>query len=125
MQRNSKGDGIRNIIHDLLTRSQNIIGKVYSDTYGKPTVEDTVAAVRQAAEKYDVTGHAAALRWTAFHSILDGKYGDAVIFGARNMEQLEQSLDAFEAGRLPAELADAISAVYEAVEGEDEPPFHL
>jgi aflatoxin B1 aldehyde reductase len=109
----------------LLTRSQNIIGKVYSDTYGKPTVEDTVVAVRQAAEKYNVTGHAAALRWTAFHSILDGKYGDAVIFGARNMEQLEQSLDAFEAGKLPTELADAIAAVYKAVEGEDEPPFHL
>lgn len=116
----------RELAHEILTRyCQNVIGQAYNNSYGKPSVEDAVARVRQAADKHRITGHAAALRWTKFHSILDGKHGDAVIFGARNVEQLRQSLDAFEAGPLPEELADAISAVYEVFEDGEEPLFHL
>jgi aflatoxin B1 aldehyde reductase len=84
-----------------------------------------VATVRRAAEKHGVSGHAAALRWTRFHSQLDGQHGDAVVFGIRTMQQLQQSLDAFEAGPLPDELADAITAVYKSFEGGEEPTFHM
>lgn len=80
--------------------------------------------VRTAAEKYGISGHAAALRWTTFHSVLDGKYGDGVIFGVSNLDQLKKTLDALEDGPLPAELADAIEAVYATVEG-SEPPYHF
>lgn len=80
--------------------------------------------MRDAAEKYGISGHAAAIRWTAFHSKLDGKYGDGVIFSASKIEQLHNTLDAFEAGPLPAELADAITAVYDTVKG-SEPVYHL
>ncbi len=64
------------------------------------------------------------LRWTAFHSILDGKYNDGVVFGASNMEQFHNSLDALEAGPLPVELAEAISAIYAAIGGAGV-PYHL
>jgi aflatoxin B1 aldehyde reductase len=83
-----------------------------------------VAAVRDSAEKHGISGHAAALRWTAFHSILDGKYGDAVIFTVSRMEQLYNTLDALEAGPLPDELAEAITTMYAKVEGL-EPAYHL
>lgn len=83
-----------------------------------------MATVRHAAEKRGISGHAAALRWTAFHGVLDGKYGDGVIFGVSKMEQLHKTLDALEAGPLPTELAGAITAVYATVEGA-EPPYHL
>jgi aflatoxin B1 aldehyde reductase len=76
-----------------------------------------VGAVRSAAEKYGISGHAAALRWTAFHSALDGKYGDGVIFAVSKMEQLHNTLDALEAGPLPAELAEALDAVYGSLGG--------
>ncbi|KAI8632257.1 Aldo/keto reductase [Xylariaceae sp. FL1651] len=102
----------------------NIIGKNYSAGYGQPAVRASVALVRDAAEKHGISGHAAALRWTAFHSILDGKYGDAVIFAVSKMEQLHNTLDAIDAGPLPADLADALTAVYATVEGA-EPPYHL
>ena len=83
-----------------------------------------MSTVRDAAEKHGISGHAAALRWTVFHSVLDGKYGDGVIFGVSKMEQLHETLDAIEAGPLPTELAEAIDAVYVSLEGA-EPPYHL
>ncbi|KAL9601229.1 MAG: hypothetical protein Q9219_002634 [cf. Caloplaca sp. 3 TL-2023] len=58
------------------------------------------------------------------YSVLDGKYGDGVIFGVSKIEQLHQTLDALEAGPLPADLAAAITAVYTTVQG-TEPPYHM
>lgn len=103
---------------------QNFIGKPYNIMYGKPPVHAAVAMILELAEEHGMNGHAAAIRWTAFHSNLDGKYGDGIIFGVSSVGQLNKTLDALEAGPLPAELADAISEVYEVVEGA-EPPYHL
>jgi aryl-alcohol dehydrogenase-like predicted oxidoreductase len=97
---------------------------MYSTVYGQPLVQASVAIVRDTAAKHGISGHAAALRWTAFHSILDGKYGDAVIFAVSKMEQLYDTLDALEAGPLPTDLAEAITAVYATVAG-SEPAYHL
>ncbi|KAH8893037.1 putative aldo/keto reductase [Thozetella sp. PMI_491] len=102
----------------------NAVGAYWSKVYGKPPVQASVGIVREAAAKFSISGHTAALRWTAFHSILDGKYGDGIIFGVSKMEQLYNTLDAIDAGPLPAELADAITAIYATVEG-SEPPYHL
>ncbi len=101
-----------------------MIRKLYSAAYGQPPVQASIATVQGAAEKHGIRGHAAAPLWTAFHSVLDGKYGDGVIFGVSKIEQLYKTLDALEAVHLPAELAEAISAVYATAEGA-EPPCHL
>jgi aflatoxin B1 aldehyde reductase len=87
-------------------------------------VASSVDTVREAAAKHGISGHAAALRWTVFHSILDGNQGDAIIFAVSRMEQLDNTLDAIDAGPLPADLAEAIWAIYAKVEGHG-PPFHL
>ncbi|EXJ83560.1 hypothetical protein A1O1_07183 [Capronia coronata CBS 617.96] len=105
-------------------RDDNLLGKMQSTFYGKPPVQAAVATVQAAVEKYGISGHAAALRWTAYHSALDGKYGDGVIFGVSKIEQLPKTLDALEAGPLPDDLADAITALYAVVEG-SEPPYHM
>jgi aryl-alcohol dehydrogenase-like predicted oxidoreductase len=83
-----------------------------------------VATFRDAAKKHGISGHEAVLRWTAYHDVLDEQYGDGVIFGVSNIGHVEQSLDSLEAGPPPAELADAITAIYATVEG-PEPPYHL
>lgn len=111
-------------MHIILKNYQTPVGTLYNNLYRQPAVQASVAVVRNAAKKYGINGHAAALRWTAFHGILDGGNGDGVIFGVSKIQQLHQSLDAFEAGPLPAELARAITAVYATVEGA-EPPYHL
>lgn len=60
----------------------------------------------------------------AFHSALDGMYGDGVVFGVSKPEQMHKSLDALEAGPLPDELAEAITAIYATLGGAG-PPYHL
>jgi aflatoxin B1 aldehyde reductase len=100
------------------------VGKKYSSDYGQAPVKAAVSIVRDAAKKHEISGHAAALRWTVFHSVLDGKYGDGVIFGASKIKQVHDCLDAIEAGPLPAELADAISAVYASLGGSG-PAYHM
>lgn len=40
------------------------------------------------------------------------------------MKQLNDTLDAFEAGPLPSDLAEAMTAVYATLEG-SEPSYHL
>lgn len=77
-----------------------------------------------AAARHGISGHAAAIRWTAYHSALDGKFGDGVAFGVSKVEQVHKTLDALEAGPLPADVADAITAIYATVEG-SEPPYFL
>jgi aryl-alcohol dehydrogenase-like predicted oxidoreductase len=101
-----------------------MIGNLYSTLYSQPPVHAAVATVRAAADKHGISGHDAAVRWTAYHGVLDAKYGDGVIFAVSKMEQLPKTLDALEAGPLPADLADAITAVYATVEG-SEPPYHM
>ncbi|KAH8891522.1 putative aldo/keto reductase [Thozetella sp. PMI_491] len=102
----------------------SIVGKVYIPMYSHPSVQASAATVRDAAQKHGISGHAAALRWTAFHSCLSGHYGDGVIFGVSKLEHLDESLDALEAGPLPVELAEALGAIYATVAG-NEPPCHL
>ncbi|VUC37598.1 unnamed protein product [Clonostachys rosea] len=105
-------------------QEDTIVGKFYVPFYSHASVQASAASIRATAEKYGISGHAATLRWTAFHSILDGEYGDGLIFGVSKLEHVHDSLDALEAGPLPAELAEAISAIYATVAG-NEPPFHL
>lgn len=101
-----------------------MVGKLYGGFYGDPAVKASVATVQQAASKHGISGHAAAIRWTAFHSVLDGEYGDSIVFGMSKIEQLHHTLDQLEAGPLPADLADALSDLYATVEGHA-PPYHL
>ncbi|KAK1957253.1 Aldo/keto reductase [Colletotrichum sublineola] len=105
-------------------KADNFIGKVYSYFYRQPPVQIAVFTILELAEEHGISGHAAAMRWTAFHSQLDGKCGDAIIFGVSKVEQLHQTLDALEAGPLPNDLAEAITTLYAQVEGA-EPPYHL
>lgn len=83
-----------------------------------------MVTVLDLAEEHGISGHAAAIRWTAFHSKLDGRYGDGIIFGVSKIEQLHKTIDALEAGPLPDELAEAINEIYAMIEGA-EPPYHL
>ncbi|KAI3542385.1 aflatoxin B1 aldehyde reductase member 2 [Colletotrichum abscissum] len=105
-------------------KRDNFLGNVYTYLYRKPPVRIAAATILELVENYGINGHAAALRWTAFHSNLDGKHGDAVIFGVSKTEQLHETLDALEAGPLPEDLAVAINSIYSTVEGA-EPPYHL
>ncbi|KAL4731945.1 hypothetical protein ACLX1H_000944 [Fusarium chlamydosporum] len=99
------------------------VGSVYVAMYVKDSIEAAVGKALQVAAKYNIGGHAAALRWTAHHGILEKQYGDGVIIGASSLSQLEENLNTVEEGPLPEELAAAIDQVYQEVG--DEIKYHL
>uniref|UniRef100_A0A093V543 Aflatoxin B1 aldehyde reductase member 4 n=1 Tax=Talaromyces marneffei PM1 TaxID=1077442 RepID=A0A093V543_TALMA len=88
------------------------IGQLYTRWYIRPSVISAVDAAVEIASKHGISGHAAALRWVAYHSVLDAKYGDAIVLGASKVEQLQQNMDIVEAGPLPEEVAEAYSGVF-------------
>ena len=104
--------------------TDNQIGQVYNMIYSSPAVKASVEEVMTAAKKHGLSGHEAALRWTMFHSVLDGKYGDGVLFGYSKLDHVRQSMEAYEKGPLPKDLADALTAVHASFEGH-EIAFHL
>lgn len=97
---------------DLL---QTRLGVAYKEAYLKPSLLAAATRVATTAKAAGIEGHAAALRWTVYHSILRAEYGDAVILGASSVEQLEKNLKAVEAGPLNTELAQAVDSVWEEV----------
>ncbi|KAH7184812.1 NADP-dependent oxidoreductase domain-containing protein [Fusarium flagelliforme] len=99
------------------------VGTVYVGMYVKQSIESAVEKALQVAARYGIKGHAAALRWTAHHSILEAEYGDGVVIGASSLEQLESNLSTMEEGPLPDEVAAAIDQVYAEVG--DEIAYHL
>ncbi|CAI6335060.1 unnamed protein product [Periconia digitata] len=103
---------------------KTLVGQLYNNFYGSPAIETSASAVRASASAHGINPHEAALRWTVHHSILDGTFGDAVLFGMSKLEQLEQTLDAVEAGPLPDDLATLISGIYATFDGPG-PAYHL
>lgn len=88
--------------------------------------ESVMAAADKAvavALKHGISGHAAALRWTIYHSLLSSAHGDSVIIGASSPEQLESNFEKIEQGPLPDDVLSAMEAVYEELG--DEVPYHL
>ncbi|SPN96532.1 uncharacterized protein DNG_00058 [Cephalotrichum gorgonifer] len=51
----------------------SMVSNIYNQFYGSELVKKSIVTVRDATEKYGISGHEAALRWAAFHSILDGE----------------------------------------------------
>lgn len=75
------------------------------------------------ASKHGISGHAAALRWTAHHSKLSKTHGDSVIIGASSPQQLESNIDMIEQGPLPDDVVAALEAVHAGID--DQIPYHL
>ncbi|CVK86397.1 related to potassium channel beta subunit protein [Fusarium mangiferae] len=99
------------------------IGSLYAERYLKPSISEATEKALAAASSHGISGHAAALRWTAHHGALSKEYGDSVIVGASSVEQLNSNIDAIEAGPLPDDVADALGAVYAEIE--DILPYHV
>ncbi|POS71597.1 aflatoxin B1 aldehyde reductase member 2 [Diaporthe helianthi] len=104
--------------------SSQRVGQIYAANYGKPKITIAADHAREAAAKHNINGHAAALRWTTFHSKLDGAKGDAVIVGASSVAQLASNLDIIDQGPLPRELADVYDGVYGQL-GDEAISYHM
>lgn len=98
------------------------LGAKYSGDYFHDPLFAAAEIVRQQARRFGISGHAAALRWTTWHSELGAEYGDSVIIGASKHSQLSENLDILEQGPLPQPLVDTINGVWEDVKTFDKGP---
>ncbi|KAI1011878.1 hypothetical protein LB503_004409 [Fusarium chuoi] len=99
------------------------IGSLYAERYLKPSISEATEKALAEASSHGISGHAAALRWTAHHGALRKEYGDSIIVGASSVQQLNSNIDAIEAGPLPDDVADALGAVYAEIG--DVLPYHV
>ncbi|KAK7017691.1 hypothetical protein R3P38DRAFT_3560018 [Favolaschia claudopus] len=73
-------------------------------------------SVTAAAKVAGCTPAELAYRWVAFDSVVDSKYGDAVIFGVRNYTQIEETMGWLKAGTIGQAAKDKIDEIWKVVE---------
>lgn len=100
------------------------MGRIYASKYSKPKITAAADNATEVAAKHGINGHAAALRWTTYHSVLDRAKGDAVIIGASSTAQLATNLDVIDQGPLPEDLVKVLDGVYGQL-GDEAIDYHL
>jgi len=88
------------------------LGAKYSRDYFHEALFSAAQVVINQAAKHGISGHAAALRWTVWHSDLQAERGDSVIIGASSLKQLEENLDILEQGPLPDTLLETVEGIW-------------
>ena len=94
----------------------------YQGRYWKKSFFEAVGIIREAGEKYGINTIEATYRWLAFHSMLDGSRGDAILIGASKLGHLQQNMDTLKAGPLPEEMVQAFEQAW-AVTKADSPEY--
>ena len=94
----------------------------YQKRYWKKSFFDAVEIIRQAAGSCGVTTIEATYRWLAYHSMLRGDRGDAILIGASRLDHLRQNMETVKEGPLPDELLDAFERAW-SVSRPDSPAY--
>lgn len=89
----------------------------YQGRYWKKSFFDAVDLIKAAAEKHGVTSIEATYRWLAYHSMLNGDRGDAILIGASKLTHLRQNMAAASAGTLPEDIVEAFEEAWQITKG--------
>ena len=92
------------------------VGTMYNDMYGAKSLLSALDTWDAIAKDGSITKAALAYRWITYHSAL--KKGDGVIIGARNLQQLEETLTSIEEGPLEEAIAKRASDIWEKVKAD-------
>ena len=76
----------------------------YQKRYWKKSYFEAVEVVRKAAEQNCMTVIDATYRWLAYHSMLNGDRGDAILIGASKLSHLRQNMETLRQGPLPEDV---------------------
>ena len=94
----------------------------YQGRYWKKSYFDAVEIIKEAAGKYGISTVEATYRWLAYHSMLNGERGDAILIGASKLHHLQQNMETVKAGPLPKDVVDAFEKAW-AVSKTDSPEY--
>ena len=93
-------------------------GGVYRQMFMKPSYLEALAKWEAIAKDEGVSRAELAYRWVASNSPLDRAHGDAIIIGASSIEQLKQTLEGIEKGKLSDKAVQAIDAIWDTIKHE-------
>lgn len=94
----------------------------YQGRYWKKSYFDAVEIIKDAAAKHGISTIEATYRWLAYHSMLNGERGDAILIGASKLGHLQQNMETVKAGPLPADVVEAFEQAW-AVSKKDSPEY--
>jgi len=97
----------------------------YQGRYWKKSFFDAVDLIKTAAEKHGITSIEATYRWLAYHSMLNGDRGDAILIGASRLNHLKQNMEAVKAGPLPEDVVEAVNTAWTITKGDSPEYFTL
>ncbi|KAJ7809083.1 aldehyde reductase [Mycena olivaceomarginata] len=91
---------------------------LYGSMYDKPSYHKALGLWEEAAKEAGCTKAELAYRWAAFDSVVDPKYGDAVIFGASKHSQIPETLASLKRGSVGEAAKAKIDEIWKIVEDE-------
>ena len=97
----------------------------YQGRYWKQSFFDGLKIIQKACENYGISTIEATYRWMAYHSMLDGDRGDAILIGASKVEHLKQNMDSIKEGPLPENIVKAFERAWTITKGDSPEYFTL
>ena len=97
----------------------------YKGKYWKKSNFDALEIIRKATEAHGITMIEATYRWLAFHSMLNGDRGDAILIGASKISHLVQNIQSIKAGPLPEDMLMAFEDAWRICRGDSRDYFTL
>lgn len=94
------------------------IGEMYSSMYSKPSYLEALGKWEQIAKDEGISRAELAYRWVTYNSPLSKEHGDGIIIGARNLEQLQETLQSVNSGPLSENAVKRIDEVWNTIEHE-------
>ncbi|KAJ7361062.1 aldehyde reductase [Mycena albidolilacea] len=91
---------------------------IYGGLYNKPSYYTALDLWEEVAKEAGTSRAELAYRWVAFDSVLDPKYGDAVIFGASKHSQISETLAWLKRGSVGEVAKAKIDEIWKVIEHE-------
>lgn len=98
--------------------NESQIGKMYYGMYAKPAYLEALAAWAKVAEEANCDKAELAYRWVTYNCVLKKEFGDAIVIGGRNVQQVEQTLGWLKHGALDEKACEGIEQVWKKIEHE-------
>ncbi|KAK1750330.1 putative oxidoreductase [Echria macrotheca] len=94
------------------------LAKIYNGLYNRPSYVAALDDWERIASDEGVSRAELAYRWVIWHSKLNGDLGDAIIIGARNVEQMRETVDWAKKGPLSPGAVRKIDEIWESVKAD-------
>lgn len=93
-------------------------GNHFRRMFNKPAYLEALTKWEAIAAKQGCTRAELAYRWVAANSGLEKEKGDAIVIGASSVEQLRQTLESIERGKLSENASREIDEIWERIKRE-------